>query len=255
MADQIWYLKNCRLFERLTASQLVRLESRAGMRSFPRGSHIYQPSDPGVGVLLVAQGRVRLSSVTPDGKRAVLAFIEPGELFGELVLLDDGIREECAEAVVESLVIFLPTNDLRSMMEEIPDVSLGITKLIGFRRRRIERRLKSLLFRSNRDRLVHLLLELVEQYGQPDSGGVLVGIRLSHQDLASVIGSTRETVSVLLGELKAEGYVRVGRQRIVIGDLHRFAALLDMPAPSIPLPSPNTTDAIPVLGGMRTSET
>ena len=101
-------------------------------------------------------------------------------------------------------------------MNNYPNISLGITKLIGFRRLRIERRLKSLLFHSNRDRLVHLLLELAEQYGTQHADGVLLGIRLSHQDLASIIGSTRETVTVLLGKLQGEKKIKVGRRRIVI---------------------------------------
>ena len=98
----------------------------------------------------------------------------------------------------------------------------------------MERRLKSLLFRSNRDRLVHLLLELAEKYGRPTVEGVVLGIKLSHQDLASIIGSTRETVTVLLGELQQEGQLRIERRRIILTQFERLAAGFNIAPPPLP---------------------
>ncbi|MEZ6134051.1 MAG: Crp/Fnr family transcriptional regulator [Pirellulaceae bacterium] len=102
-----------------------------------------------------------------------------------------------------------------------------MTKLIGLRRKRIERRLKSLLFRNNRDRLTHLLTELAEQYGNATTEGIELGLRLSHQDLASIIGATRETVTTLLGEMQSEGLVKIHRQRLVVLDIPRLGASLN----------------------------
>lgn len=166
MADQVWYIKNCRLFEQLTAEQLARLEQQARVRRYPKGTPIYLPSDAGSAVFLLAVGRVKLCSITSDGKQAILAFIEPGELFGELALLEESEREEHAEAMAASTLVLLPRESLEQLMNESPELALGVTKLIGLRRKRIERRLKSLLFHSNRDRLVHLLLDLASQYGR-----------------------------------------------------------------------------------------
>jgi CRP-like cAMP-binding protein len=120
---------------------------------------------------------------------------------------------------------------MQRLIDEHPDVSLGLTKLMGLRRRRIERRLKHLLFHSNRDRLVHLLLELAEHYGRPSPEGVELGIKLSHQDLASIIGSTRETVTITLGELQVEGNLRVGRKRITLTDVEGLARSVNSPPP------------------------
>ncbi len=223
MSEKTWHLKRCDLFERLTPGQLSRLESHCRMRKFPRKTLIYLPADHADGVLLLASGRAKISALTEDGKQAILAFIEPGELFGELAVVDSGVREEYAETCEPSVVILIAAEQVRRLMQEYPHISIGVTKLIGLRRRRIERRLKSLLFRSNRQRLVHLLLELAEQYGIPSKEGIRLGIKLSHQDLASVIGSTRETVTITLGELQAEGHLRVGRQKIVLTDPRQLA--------------------------------
>ena len=99
---------------------------------------------------------------------------------------------------------------------------MSVTRYVGLRRRSLERRLKNLMFRSNRERLLGLLGELLEQYGRPIVEGILIDIRLSHQDLASLIGITRESVTLTLGELQNERIVLLGRQRIVVLDRQRL---------------------------------
>lgn len=233
MAEKHWHLKNCDLFERLSPVRLKQLESYCSIRKFPRGSPIYLPADQARGVCLVVSGRVKICSFTIDGKQAILAFIEPGEMFGELAILEAGQRDEYAEATEATTVILIPVEQMQQLMAENPDVSLGVTKLFGLRRQRIERRLKYLLFRSNRERLVHLLLELVEQYGVRSAEGIDLGIKLSHQDLANIIGSTRETVTVVLGELQSEGSIRLGRRKITLTDIERLAKSVDVEPPPV----------------------
>lgn len=258
MSQQLWYVRDCSLFGRLSDDQLSRLERRARMREFPRNSVIYLPSDESDGAFLLGRGRVRICSNTAEGKQSILAFIDPGELFGELSLVQGGEREERAEAAVDSTVIFLPGDELRQMMEESAALSLGVTKLIGLRRKRVERRLRNLLFRSNRDRIGHLLLELTEQYGKAVDEGVHLNIRLSHQELASIIGVTRETVTTLLGEMQLEGLLKVSRQKIVIRNLRRLAAMLDVAVPSLAdgsepraVPSPLSSRPLPSKGAVE----
>lgn len=204
------------------------------MREFPRNSPIFLPHDAADGIFLLGQGRVRICSNTADGKQAILAFIDPGEIFGELALIQGGEREERAEAAVDSTIILLPGDELRQLLEESAALSLGVTKLIGLRRKRIERRLRNLLFRSNRDRLGHLLLELTELYGRSVEEGVLLDIKLSHQELASIIGVTRETVTTLLGEMQLEGLLLISRQKVVIRNLRRLSTSLDASIPELP---------------------
>lgn len=238
MDEKFWYLKNCDLFERLTPEQIQHLESRAKSRDFKRGQVIYLPSDQADSVLLLATGRAKIYHLTNEGKQAVLALVDPGEVFGELGLFDSGEspREEFAEAMESSRVILIPREEMQQLMEAHPTVSLGVSRLMGLRRKRVERRLKSLLFRSNRDRLVHLLLELAEKYGKPTVEGVILGIKLSHQDLASIIGSTRETVTVLLGELQQEGQLTIQRRKIILSNLDRLAASIDVEPPTLAFP-------------------
>ena len=229
MTEELWYLKQCDLFRQITPEETARIEPRCRARHFKRGEPIYLPSDSADSALVLAEGRVKIGSITSDGKQTILAFIEPGEMFGELSVLDGGPREEFAEAAEKSTVILLPSDVVQDLVEANPMVAVGVTKLIGLRRRRIERRLRSLLFRSNRQRLVSLLLELAEQYGEANGSGVNLKIKLSHQDIASIIGSTRETVTVVLGELQNEGLIAVGRRRLTLLNPKRLELASDGP--------------------------
>ena len=236
-SEKLWFLKSCSLLERLSPSDLADLEARARVKKFPAKSPIYLPADQSEAVLLLVSGRVKICGFTTDGRQSILAFIEPGELFGELAMFDAGARQECAEATEATTVVCIPREALWQIMERHADVTIGITKLIGLRRRRIERRLKYLLFRSNRDRMIHLLLELAEQYGIATVDGVKIRIKLSHQDLANIIGSTRETVTVVLGELQAERLITVGRRQLVITNLKKLADGVLVDAPLLPAAS------------------
>lgn len=234
MDEHYWILKHCGLFEQLSKDQIELIESRSRVRKFSKGSVIYLPSDQSDSVMLVVSGRVKLYHLTPDGKQALLGLIDPGELFGELAILENAQREEFAECMEPAEVVAIPRSVMQQLMEAHPEVSLGVTRLIGLRQRRIERRLKSLLFRSNRERLVHLLVELIEKYGDSVPEGIRIGIRLSHQDLANIIGSTRETVTVLLGELGSDELIVVKKRKIIVPNPAKLADSIGLAAPAIP---------------------
>jgi CRP-like cAMP-binding protein len=232
MADRVWYLQNCRLCEQLSASELARLEARARLRKFPKNSSIYLPRDQADCVYVVAEGRVRLTSITREGKQAILAMFGPGDLFGELAIAGATEREDYAEAAENSTIVSIPRDALEPILAANPAMSLAVTKLIGWRRRRLERRLRNLLFCSNRERLVALLWDLLEQYRRRVDDGWLIDIKLSHQELANLIGVTRESVTLALGELQTEGMISIGRQRIVIRNLDQLARAADERIPA-----------------------
>ena len=240
MQEKYWFLKNAQVFKQLGEDDLSWLEARSRLRTFPRNSPVYLPADDADGVLVLAAGRVKICSVTPEGKQSILALIEPGEMFGELSIFDDGQREEFAEATEKSTVVLIPVDAMRELVERNPRLALGVTKLLGLRRRRIERRLKYLLFRSNRDRLTHLLLELAEDYGTWSGSHIQLNIKLSHQELASIIGSTRETVTVTLGQLQSEGLIQVGRRKLVLLQPKSLAETIRVAPPVLRRELPNS---------------
>lgn len=239
MEDSYWFIKNCNLFAQVSPEDVSWLESKSKMRKLKRGEAVYLPTDSSDDILLVASGRVKITHATPEGKQSILGFIDPGEIFGELALLDsDATREDQAEAAEKTVVVAIPKNELLAIVQKYPSIVLGVTKLIGMRRKRVERRLRNLLFRSNRDRVIHLLLELTEKYGRRSEAGVELQIRLSHQEMASIIGSTRETVTVVLGQLQNEGLLKIARRRIILLSTEKLATEVNEPAPKLSLPNP-----------------
>jgi CRP-like cAMP-binding protein len=230
MNDRFWYFKRCPLFERLCPTESQRLEANSRLRSFAAHENVYLPGEAGETVLLLARGRVKIKAVTPDGRESILAFIHEGELFGELAIIDGAARTEFAEAVVPSQVIAVARDDIVWLMSRRPDVAMHVTKLLGFRLRRIENRLRNILFRSNRERVIALLLELLESQGEQHTDGYDVNMRLTHQDLANLIGATRESVTVTLGQLRREGLVDIRRQRIRLLRPTRLKAEIEVPA-------------------------
>lgn len=239
MADSYWYIKNCNLFAQVSPEDVSWLESKSKMRKLKRGEAVYLPNEESDDILLVASGRVKICHSTPEGKQSILGFIDPGEIFGELSLLDsNATRDGLAEAAEKSVVVAIPKNELLAIVQKYPSIVLGVTKLIGLRRQRVERRLRNLLFRSNRDRVIHLLLELSEKYGRRTETGVELQIRLSHQEMASVIGSTRETVTVVLGQLQGEGLLSIARRRIFLLSLEKLANEVNEQPPKLKIPEP-----------------
>lgn len=223
MESKLWYLKRCRLFDQLTPREARRLERRALVRLYKKQAFIYSPVELAETVLVLASGRVKILGLTPEGKETILAFIDEGELFGELALVDSDPREEYAEAVQDSKVLAIPREDMLWLMGQRPDVSLSITKLVGLRRKRIENRLRNLLFLPSRDRMVRILQELVESHGKREKERCTIQLPLSHQDLAGLIGVTRETVTLVLGQLQQERLIEINRRRIVVRDCDRLA--------------------------------
>ena len=227
------YLQQSRLFAGLSAEQTQRLANRASVRRLPDKAPLSLPAAETQAVHLVLSGRAKVCYLTQDGKQPILYFVDPDELVGEQMILNGDSTDEYVETIEPSIVASMQVGDLRGLMLNEPGFSAGVSELIAKRRGQAERRLRQLLFLSNRERLTHLLLELADQYGTGDSEQIDLTIKLSHQDLANFIGSTRETVTVVLGKMQLDGLVSVRRRRITLLDIQKLARSVDRPVPEL----------------------
>lgn len=238
MSEKCWYLKNCELFQNLSAGQLQRIESQSRIRSFSANTPVHLPIEHADSVFLLAKGLLKVSNLTSDGKESTLHFLQPGELFGELALFGGETDEEAITAKAASTILMIPVREMHRLISERSDVALSLTKRVGLRRQRIERRLRNLLFLPNRERMIHLLLDLAEQFGVLEETRIRLKIKLSHQELANLIGSTRESATQILGQLRSEGLLMMGRCQIVITRMDRLARIVDRKKPQILPESP-----------------
>lgn len=179
------------------------------MREIRRKEVLYLPGDAGDRVYLLKRGVVKISTVTDDGKEIILALMRPGEVFGEESVLEDAPRDHMAEAYEDALICVITRQDFLGMLRAHPEMAFKVTKLVGFRLKTLRNRVEGLLFKGAPARLAQTLLDLARDHGIEDDEGVLLPLKLSQQDLASLIGVTRESVNLALADFRGRGLVEM----------------------------------------------
>lgn len=223
--NKLWYLKHIRLFSGLSQAELQEMDRITRMQEVKKRQPIYLPGDPSNTVYLLKKGRVKISSTAPSGKEVTFDILEAGEIFGELEMLQDSPRETQAEALDDALICAIRREDFDRYMREHKDLNAKLTKLIGLRLRKIQSRVEDLVFRDVPARLAHLLLELKKTDGVPEGTGTRLRVKLTHQEIANLIGCSRETVSATLGQFRERHLIRMDGRSITILDsygLHRL---------------------------------
>jgi CRP-like cAMP-binding protein len=221
----LWYVKKIPLFQDVSHDTLQRLVAAMEMKEIRRRQVLYLPGDPGTSVFFVNGGRVKISKVTPDGKELTLAYRGPGEIFGELVMVDGGPREEMAEATENALVSELDRVEFERLVQKEGIVGYRLTKIVAQRRRDVENKIEQLIFKDVNAKLAELLLKLANEYGIEDSRGTLVSLKITHQEMANLIGSTRETVSLTLSQFKKRGLIHIDGRKVILADREGLRAL------------------------------
>jgi CRP/FNR family cyclic AMP-dependent transcriptional regulator len=221
----LWYLKKIPLIAELGAEVIARLAERVELREIRRREVIYLPGDPGKSLFFVNGGRVKISKVTRDGKALTLAYCGPSEIFGETCLVDGGPREEMAEAMENAMITELERGDFEKLLQTHSHLGLQMTRLLARRRRDIENKLETLVFRDVTSKLAELLLNLADEYGVDDARGTLIALKITHQELANLIGSTRETVSLTLSQFKKKNLICTEGRKIIISDAESLKAM------------------------------
>lgn len=222
----LWYLKKVPLLAQLSTEELKVLAEEVGLEEARRRRVIYMPGDPGDSVYFVNGGRVKISRVTPDGKELTIAYRGPGEVFGELCLVDGRPREEMAEAMENALVTQITRERFDRLLQQHVGLSYAMTRVMCARRRDVERKMEDLVFKDVNAKLAELLLDLCDNYGVDDDRGTLVAVKITHQEMANLIGSTRETVSLTLSQFKRGKLIATEGRKVIVTDREGLKALL-----------------------------
>ena len=220
-----WYLRKIPLLEGLDPDKLRDLAAEVEVREIKRRQVIYLPGDPGEKVYFINGGRVKCSKVSRDGKELTLAYRGAGELFGELCVLDGAPRDEMAEAMKNAIITEVSRETFKRLLLEDAALGFKFAGVIGQRRRVMETKLEHLVFRDVHAKLAALLIDLVEQYGVDTEQGVQIGLKITHQEMANLIGSTRETISLTLAQFKKRGLLDLVGRSVVLIDQEGLAAM------------------------------
>lgn len=214
--SKLWYLKHIRLFDDLSPAEMQEMERITRMEEIKKRQPLYLPGDPSSNVYLLKQGRVKIANTASSGKEVTFDILEPGEVFGELDALEDSPRSTSAEALDDALICVIPRRDFDRYLAMHPNVTVKLTKLIGLRLKKIQNRVEDLVFRDVPARLAHLLLELRKSDGVAEGNGIRLRVKLTHQEMANLIGCSRETVSTTLGQFRDDGLIRMDGRTITI---------------------------------------
>jgi CRP-like cAMP-binding protein len=223
--SKVWYLQRFRLLDAMSPVQMQMILKMTRMLDVKRGQRIYMEGDPSDQLFLLKVGVVKISTSTSDQDETILAFLYPGDIFGELAMIEDSPRDHIATAHEDVVLCALSRDLLLRMAQETPALGYQITKVMGLRVKRFRTRIEELLCKSAQARVAHTLLDLASDYGIPDNEGILVPLRLNQADLGNLVGLARETVNTVLQDFRQRGLVEAGRRNIRIIDPTRLRAV------------------------------
>jgi CRP/FNR family transcriptional regulator, cyclic AMP receptor protein len=215
-------LKSVSLFADLEEGELERFSRVAVPRSFPAGTRVFHEGDRSDACYIVREGSFRVTREHSDGRAITLATLGPGEVFGELAMLDGDTRSASAEALSDGELLALPATDVRSLLARHPEISVKLVAALVRRLRAANERISRQSFQTVPSRVAGVLSQLVaESTGSGEAGEVT--IRMNQADLAQLAGTSRESVSRFLADLERAGVVRSGRGRVAVLDPAKLA--------------------------------
>jgi CRP-like cAMP-binding protein len=201
------------------ADQARQLHQRGITRRFRKGQAVFHQGGSSDRVVILLSGRVKVSTVTEEGREVVLAFRGPGDMLGELSAIDGEPRSATVEAVEPVEALAIAASDFRSFLLANPEVALLLLQILSRRLRDADRKRVEYAAHDTVGRVAARLVELAERYGEPAADGVRIGLPLSQEELAGWVGGSREAVSKALQTLRAVGWVRTERRRITVLDV------------------------------------
>jgi CRP/FNR family transcriptional regulator len=210
-------LKSVPLFSDLEGEELERFSQVAVPRSFPGGTRVFHEGDNSDACYIVKSGTFRVTREHSDGRAITLATLGPGEIFGELAMLDGDQRSASAEALTDGELLALPAGDVRALLSRHPEIALKLVAGLVRRLRAANVRISRQSFQTVPSRVAGILAQLSRE-APGGNGTAEVTLHMNQTDLAQLAGTSRESVSRFLAELERAGVVRSGRGRVTVLD-------------------------------------
>ena len=217
------------IFSGLDPDEMSRIAAHARSLRKARGEFIYMPGDRADFVYILKHGRVKLSVLAESGKEIAIDIIQPGEIFGEFALVDESPRSNMAQALDDMLVWVFSKRDFTHLLTTQPKLALSYIRLVGDRRRRMEKKLSDITSKAVSARVCELLHELATSTAEVETVMSDYLVPLTHHDVASLIGAARQTTTTVLNDLERRDIIELGRGWIRVKrlkELQTYAGLL-----------------------------
>lgn len=219
----LWFFEEVNFANVFCPQKIVELDHQIEHRTYQRGDYVYFVGESSDYVYIVREGRVKIGAYSEDGKEIVKTILTPGEVFGELALTGETSRRDFATALdADTVVCPMTIDDMRARMLDNQELSLSIFKMVGNRVRKLERRIELLISRDARTRVIEFLRDMATEKGKKVGFEIMIPNHLKHQDIASLTGTSRQTVTTILNELKEKNVINFDRRKILIRDMEQL---------------------------------
>lgn len=215
-------MRKAPLFSALDEQSAETLIASMSPARLERGDVLFHEGDQGERLYVIGEGKIKLGRTSSDGRENLLAILGPGEMFGELSLFDPGPRTATATAVAETQVVSMGQDQLREFLGQRPGVALTLLSALAARLRRTNDVLADLVFTDVPGRVAKALLDLAGRFGRPVDDGVLVPHDLTQEELAQLVGASRETVNKALADFASRGWLRLEARAVLLLDVERL---------------------------------
>jgi CRP/FNR family cyclic AMP-dependent transcriptional regulator len=215
-------LRRAGLFQGVDPDDVEALASEFEIIETPRGTVLFHEGDPGDSLFIVLAGKVKLGRRSSDGRENLVAVMGPSDQFGELSLFDPGPRTVTAVVLIDGRMARLPKEALHKWVQERPQIALQLLRVVARRLRRTNTMLADLIFVDVPGRVAKQLLQLAQRFGSVDSGQLRVTHDLTQEELAQLVGASRETVNKALADFAHRGWLRLEGKSVVILDRDRL---------------------------------
>lgn len=224
-------LSEIEIFQDLTVREMGAIAAAAPMREVPAGTTVHSPYESQEVLFILKRGRVRIFRVGADGRSLTTALMEPGQIFGEMVLLGEQMADSWAQTLEPCVLCLMSRNDVRRLLLSDTRISARITEHLGRRVAELERRLSDTVLRPVPARIAAALAAMASGEATADPmqprRGRSVAVRITHEQLADLVGTTRETTTKVLGELRDREVIALRRGRVLVHDPDTLRALAE----------------------------
>jgi len=219
----LWYFESTNLYDVLCPHKVKTMAERHSFHYYKKDQFIYFPDEPASYIYMIAEGHVRIGHYSDDGKEIISAILTTGEIFGELALAGEEKRRDFAQSMDNNTTVCpLSIEDLKELMFDNRELSFKLLKLVGLRLMKLERKLELLVFKDARTRIIEFLKDTASWKGKKVGYETMIQTKLTHKDIAALTGTSRQTVTTILNELKEQNLINFDRRKILIRDLQNL---------------------------------
>jgi len=212
------FLRKIPFFEEISDEDLQLIADIMIERTYKKNRILFMEGEPSEAIFFVKSGKVKIYKTSEDGREHILDIASPGDIFAEVVLFNKVPYPATAELIEDGEIAFIRNKDLEDLLRRKPDFAIAIITILNKRLIEAQAQIKSLALRDTYSRTAWTLLKLAEEHGRKKPEGIELDLNISRQELASMVGTTRETVTRILTSFKKYKILELDRQSIIIKD-------------------------------------